>query len=95
MKVKQFLIMTDPNDFLRGEYNWTFSLFGAESTQDNHVNCGELEFEVNVDEKQVVSTVSKAIKQKIKDEIAEHAKRVVVLETRLNELLALEYDGAK
>jgi len=86
MKIKQHLVIANPDSFLKGDYDLCFNLYGWEVSDPDYINCGEIELDVDVDTGKVIEVVSNAIDK----EIAELAAKTIVLETRKKELLALE-----
>ena len=94
MKLKMHAVLTDPNLFLRGHYDFAFGLFETEQSVDDWTNCGEVEFDVDVDRGEVIAKVVNAINIQIDEERAQFTARMDVLESRKNELLALTHEVA-
>lgn len=46
MKIKQFLVITEPDDFFAGDYDRCFNLFAKQSTVPEWTNVCEIEIEV-------------------------------------------------
>lgn len=86
MKLKQQLVITDPEAFLRGDYSSCFTLFNRKITYNDWVHCGEIEIDLSeVDTSKMVQTVADAIDEKV----AKHIAIIEVLKNRKAELLAL------
>ena len=88
MKIKQTLHITNPEDFLRGDYDSCFGLYGRESAVNRWIICGEIEIDVDVDTGDVIQVVSDAIDV----EIGKHTAMLNVLERRKSELLCLTHE---
>jgi len=46
MKIKQFLVITDPDDFFAGNYDRCFNLFSTPSSGSEWINVGEIQIEI-------------------------------------------------
>ena len=92
MKIKQRLHITNPDRFLRGEYDWCFDLFPKESKNQKYICCGDIEFEVDIDSGKVIEIVTNAINEEIESTREEFTARMNILETRKQELLALTHE---
>jgi len=90
MKIKQFLVITNPEKFLRGDYAHCFGLFGYETDVSEWVNCGEFDLEVNVSNGEVIACTIRAIEGEIEEQKADFAAVITLLEARKAELLAIE-----
>jgi hypothetical protein len=88
MKIKQYLTITDPVDFLRGNYYDCFNLFSHATTVSDWICCGEIEFDVDVDTCKVRDVAVQEIETKLT------AARVLLdqLESQKRDLLAIGYD---
>ncbi len=91
MKFKQRVVIVNPDSFLRGDYQACFTLLDHKTGIDKWIDCGEIEFELDVDTQQITKTVAGAIEDEIKKEQSLHDAKMVVLKARLSELLAIEY----
>jgi len=88
MLIKQNLVITHPDNFLKADYGYCFSLYGWDMSHDpDYVQCGEIELDINVDTGKIIETISDVIDR----EIADLAAKTIVLELRKKELLALEH----
>ena len=88
MKIKQFLFITNPDKFLKGDYN-CFSIFDEPLGPDEWILCGEIEIDVDVDSGEIVEQVVKSIKDEIVEIKGKHDTAIGILERRLGELTAL------
>jgi hypothetical protein len=88
MKFNHHIIITDPEEFLRGDYHSCFGLYDTNKClPDEWVDCGKIEFEINVDTKTLIEIAAAEIDQ----EIAAASTLLTMLERRKNELLSLEH----
>jgi len=95
MKIKQHVVITKPDRFLQGDYDYCMTLFGSEVTLiDGWIDCDEIELDLDVDLAEMTVTVVTAIDKKIEQERDEFASKIWVLETRKQELLALTHENA-
>lgn len=86
MKFKQNIVITRPENFLRGEYGNCFHLFDStEYLCTDWQVVGEVKFEVDVDTAKLIKVVS----DKIDEQIGQATAALNVLEQRKAELLAL------
>jgi len=92
MKIKQQVVIREPNRFLRGDYVATFTLYGidCEFIPDEWIKCGTVEFDIEVNSDDVIKIVSETIEEEIEKEKGDHYARMTALQSRLSELLALE-----
>jgi len=92
MKIKQQVVIRDPDAFLKGVFDRCFTLYGLDCRfiPDDWIKCGEIEFDVDIDSVDIIQVVSDAIKNEIRQETEIHYAKITVLENRLSELLALE-----
>jgi hypothetical protein len=91
--MKQRVYITNPEQFLRGDTKTCFKLF-SEDYNDEWIpetwfHCADVEFEPDVDFAAITAATISAIDDKVKEETAEHAARMHILEQRKAELLAL------
>ena len=96
MKLKLHLYITEPEDFMKGDYDWCFKV----SSNDNlngggWISCGEAELNISVDTGTVISKTVGALSKKIDEEKAVFSARLKSLEDRKANLLALTHDGAE
>ncbi len=89
MKLKQHLIITNPENFAKGDYSGCFSLFNGPSYIDSWIDCGEIEIEVDVDRRIAVAICEKELDELEKRVEANYQKDKTNLERRRAELLAL------
>ena len=86
MKIKQHLHISRPDNFMKGDYTYCFSLFGFEVENDSdYIHCGEIEVDVDVDTKRCVESLTASIDL----ELGKHTAAITILEQRKAELLAL------
>ena len=93
MKIKQHLIIRNPDHFLRGEYDGCFTLFGHESAVPEWIDCGEIEIDVNIDRTEAIAKTVEAIDAEETRIRAESTAKINMLEGRKNELLAITYQA--
>lgn len=90
MKIKQHVVITRPDAFLKANYYACFALYGsAENLPSEWIVCGEIEIEVEVDSDAVVTLVTKTIEDEIVEMKRKHHGKLGLLERRLAELKAL------
>jgi hypothetical protein len=90
-KIKQHLIITDPLEFMRGDYGSCFTLFETESRgSGDWIDCGEIELSINVDE----DDIRKTCLAKLDEEEAKANAKMTMLERARNELLCLTHEGS-
>ena len=90
MKIKQFLTITDPSAFLKGDHSSCFSLFNHRCDYEGWVVCGEVEFDVDIDTMKVRETAM----QKIETQLTAARVLLNTLESQRRDLLAIGYDGS-
>jgi hypothetical protein len=87
MKIKQHLVITNVEDFLRGDYSLCFNLYGSPSIPDGWVYVSEIEIDVDVNMESAVGTAMEDLDRQI-----DTVKLVVTaLECRKRDLLALTH----
>ena len=92
MKIKQHLVITNPDAFLRGDYTDCFTLYDSPSdTIDGWIDCGEIELNVQVDTGAALIKVTAAIDKQMEKERTEFSQRMEILDRRKQELQALTY----
>ena len=99
MKIKQHVVLTQPAQFLKGNYSSCFTLFDYKTGIDGWIDCGEVTLNIEVDSDDVIRVAT----QDLDEQISKANAVLSVLETRKAELLALpapnevkpyhEYDG--
>lgn len=95
MKIKQNLWLSNPDHFLRGQYDYCFAMTETDAMdRQGWVLCGEIELDVNVDSGEVIKTVTAAIDAEILKTQGELEGKINILKTRKNELLALTHQVA-
>ena len=90
MKVKQFLIISNMNQFLKREYSSCFTLTGYEADWEDWHVVGPITIEVP--DEQIPEMALKAIKiidEAVKEKTEKYNKDILVLKTRKQELMAL------
>jgi len=92
MKIKQTLMISGADNFMRGNYRSCFTLVGYECGIPGWIDCGEIELDVDVKTGEVINTIVAAVDEQIKAERAEFAVKINILEARKNELLALTHE---
>jgi hypothetical protein len=94
VKIKQHVVITDPDQFLRGDFQTCFTLYSTPTQIGNWIDCGEVELDINVDHDQVTAKVLEVLDAEIDKERAEHELKMNMLITRKNELLAITHEVA-
>ena len=89
MKIKQHVVITQPAQFLKGNYSSFFTLFYYKTGIDGWIDCGEVTLNIEVDSADVVRIVS----DELDEQISKANAVLSVLETRKAELLALPGPG--
>ena len=86
MKVKFNLYISDPVQFARDPTSYmAYSLASGHFMDDAWINCGEVEFDIDVENKRVLDAAT----AELDEQIGKHTAMINVLETRKAELLAL------
>ena len=96
MKHKQYLYISNPESFNEGSYNSAFTLAADPDLATGQytrgwINAGEIEFEVNIDSETVTNTLVSAFDAEISKIRAESTVKIDMLQTKINELLAIEH----
>lgn len=99
MKLKMHLVLTDPDSFLRGRYDYCFHLYTEDPNVSGWVHCGTVDLDVNVDRGPLIKATVDAINHEIEKVRDDCAAQLDVLQRRKDELLAIthqpESDHAK
>ena len=89
MKVRMNLYICRPERFARNPVDGgAYALSESRNMDNTWLFAGEIEFDVDVDTKQVIE----AARAEFDTEIGKHTAAINVLETRKAELLAIGYD---
>ncbi len=96
MKFKQYLYITAPDSFAAGHYGGCFTLSGNEDMTDSEycsdwINVGEIEFEVDIDNKTLVDKQVKNIEMAEQEERARHQVKMDILANKKKNLLSIEH----
>ena len=91
MKIKQHLLITDPERFLRNNYDGCFSLYTNDPGIQGWISCGAIELTCNVDMDAITKYVLNEINDRIEKEESEYNEKMRVLKSRRDELLALPF----
>ena len=91
MKIKQVLHITEPNDFLKGDYHSCFALFDKDVSFGDWIVVGEIELDVNVEPQALIDKTVAAIDAKAEKIRGEMSAKLAILEARKNELLAITH----
>ena len=87
MKVKQYVVITDPERFLKGNMG-CFSIYAnTKYLPEEWTVVGEVEFEINVDTKELLSKAT----AELDADMGKLTAAMNVLEQRKKELLAITY----
>ena len=93
MKIKQFVHITDVDDFIYGKYMSCFTLFGHESSVKTWICLPEsIEIEVNLDFNDLRNKAIKATDAEIAAVTKEATEKLAKLHERKQELQALTYN---
>ena len=93
MKIKQFLHITDTLAFSKGNYGNCFSLFEHDiGNVAGWMNCGKVEFEVDIDSGQAVKSAIEDIEKQEEKERLKFTERMAYLEESKQELLCIGCD---
>jgi hypothetical protein len=92
MKIKQQLYISNPDDFMRGNYATCIDITGIDFTMDSWVLCGEIEVNIDFDSTSLIAKIVTTIDAEIEKERAEHSLKMDMLQTRKDELLALTHE---
>ena len=92
MKIKQYLHITDPGEFLRGDYHSCFALFDSPNVHSKWIDAGKIVLDLDVDRDAMTVQVIDTLDAEIEKEQAEHSLKMDLLNTRRNELLALTHE---
>ncbi len=96
MKFKQYLYITFPESFANGNYGACFTISDCEDMSNSEycsdwINVGEIEFEVDIDNKTLVDKQVKAIEIAEQRERAEHQVKMDLLAEKKQNLLSIEH----
>ena len=86
MKLKLHLVCTNPEGYLKGNYNHCFTFLDHKMIPDEWISCGWMEIDVEVDVANAIGVVSKVLDR----EIGKHTAALNVLESRKKDLLCIE-----
>ena len=90
MKIKQYLLISYPDDFLKGDYDSCFTLSGRpDCMKGKWIQCGEIELDVEVDTGEVIQTVVAVMDAEIEKASEEFTLKMKLLKQRKEEFLAL------
>ena len=91
MKIKQYVSITNTQEFLEGDWDSCFSIHGYKTTVPDWINAfAEVEFEVPDNAEQRCKESMLAILDEQEEELR---AKLNLIEMKKNELLALEYKG--
>jgi len=91
MKIKRYLYISDAQGFLRDPQTSRYAISSYSDMgvgEDPWIECGEIEFEIDVDTQTVIDTA----KATLDADIGRHTAAINVLEQRKSELLAITCD---
>ena len=88
--MKLYAYITDPEDFLNGEYNWCFGL-SAKPEISAWLRAGEIEVEFDLDEKQVRQIAVEQINAEMQVRRDDFTRGMGELEQRKQELLSITH----
>ena len=97
MKIKQHVVISNPDKFLQGNYSNCFNLLDDRMTElmvreSGWVDCGDIELDIDVSGEKITASILKALDAEIKKERAERSLKMDLLQTRKDELLALTHE---
>ena len=92
MKIKQYIHICEPHNFLKGDYSACFNLFDTPNVCKTWIGCGEIELDINIDHDKWTAKVIDILDTEIEKESAEHSLKMDMLQTRKNELLAITHE---
>jgi len=93
MKVKLNLYITNPEDFMKGDYEWCFKVSSDDSLDGNGwMACGDADLNVNVDNGEVIASSVRELSKQIDEEKSVFSARLHSLEERKARLLAITHD---
>ena len=96
MRIKQHLLITDPEAFAKGDYRDCFLVLqNGDYLPDGWINCGEIELDVNVDANQVTVIAVEGIERKIQELKASSTAALTELERRKNELICITHEAGE
>jgi len=94
MKVKQYVYITDADQFIRGEIKNCFALDtdgSYEGRIDGWFLAGEVELNINTDEKKIRQSAVEFVEKAEETERAEHEVKMNMLAEKKQSLLAIEH----
>jgi hypothetical protein len=91
--IKQHVVISDPRDFIEGRFTSCFTLWDGPCTIEEWVDCGEIEFVIDVDVEELHARVIKAIDHQIEATREDFNARMELLEAKRAEFLALTYSA--
>ena len=94
MKVKQYVYIKDADAFIHGYHQNCFCIFSDTSMdgyEEKYFLAGEVEFEINVDDKTIRQSAVNSIEAAEEKERAEHQVKMDMLATKKANLLSLTH----
>ncbi len=91
MKLKLFLVITNPDAYLRGDYASCFSLYDYDPCVNDWYTVGEVEFTFVTNNLDLSQRVLDAIERELDSTRETFTKRMEVLEGRKAQLLAITH----
>jgi len=91
MNLHLFLVVTDAERFLRGDLDYSLSVYASDPGIESWQVVGEIDVELTVDTGKMIEIA----KAEILSDKGKHTAALEVLDRRLNELLALPAPGGE
>ena len=92
MIIKQHLVITNPIEFSKGDYEHCFNLLGHESIPDHWIYCGPIEVEVNVDMEKCMDISMDALDREEEKVQTEYNTKLALIKQKKAELLCLTHE---
>ena len=96
MKIKQQLYITNPDEFMAGDYQACFNLFGDDDPRpcDGWVAAGEVWLDVEIDRGEMAAKLISDLDKAAEEVKADAARKLEQIAAKKQELLAIEYREA-
>ncbi len=91
--MKLYLSIVEPGNFLAGNYDWCFRVnVDREVAERYGIYCGEIEVEINADDKTVRQYALNAIEETERETRAEFEVKMQMLREKKQNLLCIEHE---
>lgn len=89
--MKLYLYISDPLEFLAGDYNYSLNISDRDDIWKDCVKVGSIDVDIDIDHKLIVEHAVDCINAAEQKELAEHSLKMDMLATQKNNLLCIEH----